>query len=214
VHRPPTPNSGFVISLLRHLAATDFDGVPRYLGKDDSGREILSYLPGTVPSELGHHGDAVLQQAARLIRRYHDATTVLFHSEAALAAGIEVACHNDLSPCNAVFRDGAPVALIDFDAAAPGSRAFDLGYATWLWLDIGNAAYSAAEQWRRLLLFLDAYGPYPEIDSVVEAMMLRQGILIAEAIRIGDTAMRDWAAHCRDWTQHNLAPRVASAPQV
>ncbi len=214
VHRPPTPNSEFVRSVLRHLQVAGFDGAPRYLGGDEAGREIFSYLPGTVPDELGHHDDTVLQQVARLIRRYHDATSSLFATPAAQKAGIDVACHNDLSPCNAVFRDGQPVALIDFDAAAPGSRAFDLGYAAWLWLDVGSAAYPAAEQWRRLRLFLDAYGSYPEVGDVVEAMMLRQSILIAGAVRIGNTAMRDWAADCRNWVQHNFAPRMASASSV
>ena len=51
-------------------------------------------------------------------------------------------CHNDLSPCNFVFRDEHPIAVIDWDAAAFGHPLDDLAYAVWMWLDIGNEAYS------------------------------------------------------------------------
>jgi hypothetical protein len=34
-----------------------------------------------------------------------------------------------------------------FDAAAPGSRAFDLRYAAWLWLDVDAPHYSADKRW-------------------------------------------------------------------
>jgi aminoglycoside phosphotransferase (APT) family kinase protein len=91
-----------------------------------------------MPENLGHHEDSTLVEAAKLIRRYHDATVALFGTREAIAAGIEVACHNDLSPCNTVFQDGRPASIIDFDAAAPGSRAFDLGYAAWLWFDVAG----------------------------------------------------------------------------
>jgi hypothetical protein len=40
--------------------------------------------------------------------------------------------------------------LIDLDAAAPGSRAFDLGHAAWLWLDIGNLGCPAEQQVRHV----------------------------------------------------------------
>lgn len=120
VRRPCTSNAEFVRSTLRHLETVGFDGAPRYLGVDQIGRETFSYLPGEVPAGLGDFDDETLRGASRLIRRFHDATASLYTG--ASSAGFEVACHNDLSPCNTVFRDGHPVALIDFDAAAPGLR--------------------------------------------------------------------------------------------
>jgi hypothetical protein len=68
VRRPPTPNVGFVRALLRHLEAVGFDGAPRYLSSDESGREMYSYIPGVVPAELGEHDDKTLENTARLIR--------------------------------------------------------------------------------------------------------------------------------------------------
>ena len=122
-------------------------------------------------------------------------------------AGIEVACHNDLSPCNTVFRQGRPVAFIDFDAAVPGSRSYDLGYAAWLWLDLGNSGASAAEQVRRLRVFLAAYGPVPSEAEVIGATFIRQSILIAEGARTGNIPMRDWAIKCRHWTVQHFPTR-------
>jgi aminoglycoside phosphotransferase (APT) family kinase protein len=80
-----------------------------------------------IAAEAGRRSTRLKTLAGRL-----DATVALFATREAKAASIEVACHNDLSPCNTMFRNGQPVALTDFDPAAPGSRAFDLGYAAWL----------------------------------------------------------------------------------
>jgi hypothetical protein len=193
-----------VRALLRHLEAAGFDKAPRYLGTDESGREMYSYIPGTVPAELGEHDDKTLENAAQLIRTYHDASASLFTTSSAQKVGIEVACHNDLSPCNTVFWDSHPVALIDFDAAAPGSRSYDLGYAAWLWLDLGNPDCSAEEQVRRLRVFLAAYGSGPSEAEVIDAALERQAILIVEGKRTGNTAMSDWAANCLDWTHQQM----------
>jgi hypothetical protein len=66
------------------------------------------------------------------------------------------------------------IALIDFDAAAPGTRIGDLGYAAWLWLDIGNVdLYSPGEQGRRLKLFVESYGSPADVRQVARAATCR-----------------------------------------
>ncbi len=201
VRRPPALNAEFVHFLLRHLECTGFDGAPRSLGRDEDGRDVLGWIEGNVPVELSAaHGDAVLTAAARLIRAYHDATAPLLTAPAAVAIGLDVVCHNDLSPCNFVFRAGLPVAVIDFDAAAPGTRAHDLGYAAWLWLDFGGAERAPLEQHRRLGVFLDAYGSGPTRAVVTAAILCRQDLLIAQGQRTGNAAMAQWAEQCRAWT--------------
>lgn len=126
VRRPQGPQSPFVHELLEHPAAKRFPGAPRFLGVDERGREILSFLPGTVPPDLGTFSTTPPCAAARLLRAFHDAT-----SDLKLCEGREVVCHGDASPCNAVFQEGLPYAWIDFDNAHPGSRIEDVGYAAW-----------------------------------------------------------------------------------
>jgi hypothetical protein len=57
IRRPPAPNAGFVRSLLRHLEVVGFDGAPQYRGTDARGREMLTYVPGEVPADLGNYDD-------------------------------------------------------------------------------------------------------------------------------------------------------------
>jgi hypothetical protein len=179
VRRPPKPNAPFVHALLGHLVERGFDAAPRYLGEDEQGREILSFVPGDVPTDLDANiSDETLASAARLIRRYHDAT-----AGSELAGREEVVCHNDLSPCNFVFRNGTPEAVIDFDAAAPGPRLRDLGYAIFLWLNLGDDGPAPDEQARRITLFGDAYGAAKDervIAAIVDAVTANVELLRAD----------------------------------
>jgi serine/threonine protein kinase len=198
VHRPMRSNSEFVQELLQHIHQQGFDFVPKPLGFDGKGREVLSFIEGDVPGDLGNYDDDVLVAAAKLIRSYHDATRGFV-----TVSKLEVICHNDLSPCNFVFCDGKPVAIIDFDAAAPGSHFMDLGYAAWLWLDLGSDDFNTKEQQRRFELFLKAYGEN-NLKPVVEAMLSRQKILMFEGERQGNTAMTSWAENSHRWTTEHL----------
>jgi hypothetical protein len=112
VRRPLKSNSPFVHQLLKHLEAQGFAGAPRFLGIDSANREILSFIPGFVPDNLGEFLSKQLSSAARLLRAMHDATT-----NCDFRGGSEVICHGDASPCNCVFVDGVPTAFIDCGCA-------------------------------------------------------------------------------------------------
>ncbi len=206
VRRPPTANSDFVCRMQRHLETRGFGGTPSFLGVDDRGRDIFSFIEGDVPAELAYHDDETLCGAASLISQFHDLSAELVATALAQNVGIEVICHNDLSPCNFVFRAGAPVAMIDFDAAAPGSRLHDLGYAVWLWLDLGSAEISPLDQKRRLATFIEAYGMH-DPDRVLAAVLRRQAILVAECVRTGNAATARWALESMEWTRTHMDPR-------
>jgi Ser/Thr protein kinase RdoA (MazF antagonist) len=170
VRRPLKPNSAFARELLRHLEQVGFDAAPRYLGSDEQGREVFTFIEGSVPPNLSpDFSDSTLQAAARMIRCYHVAT-----SASAFVEPGEVVCHNDLSPCNTVFREGTPVGIIDFDSAAPGGPLSDLGYAIFLWTCLGPYDRIAiAEQSRRIRVFCEGYGVAADalvIDAVIQAV--------------------------------------------
>lgn len=153
VHRTPCKNAAFVHQVLEFLEAGGVEGVPRYRGLDQQGREVLTFLPGQVPPDLGFFTQAQCCQAVERMKAFHSC----LRDFPGCPPGWTV-CHNDLSPCNYVFQEGRPVGIIDWDAAAFGHPLDDLAYALWLWLDLGNEEYSYATVRQRMDVMLDAYG--------------------------------------------------------
>ena len=203
VRRPTGPHTPFVHSLLRHLEAVRFDGAPRVLGVDERGREVLTFLEGYVPPDLATWSEAQLVRAAGLIRRFHDAT-----AGSALAGGEEVVCHNDLSPCNAVFVGGMPAAFIDFDEAAPGPRSRDLGYALWMFLDLGPEGLDIPTQRRRIRMMCDAYGVEGGFDPVGAIAESQRATLERSLGRLRSAGSEGAVAYARDsvaWIRGEMA---------
>jgi aminoglycoside phosphotransferase (APT) family kinase protein len=193
-------------ALLRHLQSVGFEAMPRFLGLDPEGREILSFLPGEVPSDLGHYDDQTLHAAAALLRRFHDATADF---PPVRAAGAEVMCHNDWGPPNAVFSNGTPAGIIDFDTVKPGLRLWDLGYSAFSWLDLGDDDYSGDEQIRRLQVFADGYGMAEySVPMLATFALARQATLAAAGRARGKHDLADWAQHCADWTTANITEKL------
>jgi len=175
VRRPLHVNSEFVHALLRHLEAVGFTGAPRLLGIDDQGREILTYIEGDVyvsPEEDDRLpeilSDAKLFSAARLIRRFHDAT-----AGTPLAGEAEVVCHPDLGQHNIVFRGDDAVAIIDWDEdVQPGPRLLDFAHAVWCLAEVGEQGGDVAGQARRVRLLCDAYG-WEDANEVIDEIEAR-----------------------------------------
>ncbi|WP_117196396.1 phosphotransferase enzyme family protein [Rhizobium terrae] len=206
VRRPISSDRSSVHRLLAHLEALGFDGVPRFQGVDPQNREILSFLPGEVPRDLDHFSDAQLVSAAGLLRRFHDATAGF---ELVRQQNAEVMCHNDWGPSNAVFRDGVPYGIIDFDTVTPGPRLWDLGYSAFAWLDLGSPDYTGEEQVRRLAVFADGYGkPDCSAAQVAVYAVARQTALASWARARGDTEMTEWATAAALWTARNVTEQL------
>lgn len=193
VRREAGPWTPAVHALLKHLEARDFEGAPRALGYDELGREILSFIEG----EIGHYplpaymwSDKTLQAAARLLRRYHDATldlevpsNAIWRLEYPDRDRHEVILHNDFAPYNLVFRQEQPVAIIDFDWAGPGPRSWDLAYAAYRFVPLSYADDIVAqglaepgEQTRRLRLFCAAYG-FADVREILNSVVPRLELL-------------------------------------
>lgn len=203
VRRPASAHTPFVHSLLHHLEEVGFDGAPRVLGIDEQGREIVTFIEGHVPPDLATWSDGQLVRAAALIRHFHDAT-----AGSALAGDEEVVCHNDLSPCNTVFVKGMPSAFIDFDEAAPGPRSQDLGYAMWLFLDLGPEGADTRTQGQRMRMMCDAYGIGSEFDAISAIACSQRATLKRSLGRLqsgGSTSSVAYSQSSVEWIQGELA---------
>lgn len=158
VRRQPGERAGFVHELLRHFEAQEWLGAPRFLGIDDDGREMLSYIDGYVAWNTPHSRSTTslesLSSIGRLVREFHDLT-----AGTPLAEDQEVVCHNDLSPKNTVYagRGAQAIAFIDWDIAAPGQRIHDLAFCCWQYTEVGQPdLHLALDRWRAIC---DGYGP-------------------------------------------------------
>ncbi|NYJ08234.1 phosphotransferase [Petropleomorpha daqingensis] len=184
-----------VCSLLLHLEREGFEGVPRFLGTDDEGRDVLTFVEGDVPLPPYPSWaltDAALQDLGRLVRRFHQATATFdaasatgWSGEWADPQGGPVICHNDLFPENVVFRGGHVVGLIDFAEAGPGRPFWDLAIAAQEWapLHAPGARLHHPDDLdgvRRTALLAHAYGVDPEraeefVDVIAEERVQQLG---------------------------------------
>lgn len=184
VRRPLRPTSDATRALLDHLARVGFEGAPRYLGIDDHGREVLSYVHGSAvfkPYPSWALSDAALVSVANLLRDYHSAVAS-FEFEGydwphPLPLGFRdgIVCHNDPNLDNIIFADGRAVALIDFDLASPGCAGWDLAGCARLWapleLDVDRPT-TDARSLSRLALLADVYGATAaQREELIQAMV-------------------------------------------
>ena len=179
VRRPHQPQSPAVAAYLHHLESVGFDGSPRYLGRDERGRDVLTYLSGEVPGdppEAWAADDGLLASVAVLLRRLHEASVGftppadavwrrdLVRVEVPVPDPVpELVSHNDVTPQNVVVRDGCAAGLVDFDLAGPTSRLLDVYNTAMHWVPLrppGDVppAWRTVDQPARLRLFADAYG--------------------------------------------------------
>lgn len=119
-------------------------------------------------------------------------------------------CHNDWGPPNAVFVDGKPAGIIDFDTLKPGLRLWDIGYSAVSWLDLGDDAYSGAEQVRRLEVFASAYGADKCSAAQVAVFAVARQTALAVAGRArGQHEMAEWAEMIAAWTVANVIEQLS-----
>ncbi len=133
VRKIATPSTPAVQSFVTHLRSVGFQA-PKPLGIDDRGRQVWEYIPGPLWHSSKAHTPADLRRVGALIRSLHDAAASFHAPEGAQwnkhykASGHDLICHNDLAPWNLVCGD-ACWTFIDWDAAAPATRLWDLAWS-------------------------------------------------------------------------------------
>jgi Phosphotransferase enzyme family len=193
VRRPTGPWTPAVHALLRHLDAAGFEGSPKVLGTDELGREVLTFVPGTVvwPDHFELvETDEALRGVAGCIRAFHDAASAFVAAKDAHwsdrgadpVGPYEMICHNDLGVWNLIHPERGWV-FIDWDLAAPGRRCWDLAWAVQtmvpLWPERGLTDDDVV---RRVRLFCSAYG-MPDVVASVFDVALERCIHEADLVR-------------------------------
>jgi hypothetical protein len=218
VRRRPAARAEFVHRLLQLFEDADWPGAPRFLGFDEAGREMLSYVDGHAAWEArqpaGVTSRASLRRVGELVREFHELT-----AGTDLAGSHEVICHNDLSPRNTIYRDGGtglrPVTFIDWDLAAPGRRIHHVAHACWQYLGLGPHVEDVATTAPLMEVICDGYG-LADQSELVSTILWRQDTCwrgISDGAKAGDPAMlslRDSGAVAAvqaayRWTQQHRA---------
>jgi hypothetical protein len=174
VRREPDRAPEAMIETLRYLEAVGFAGAPRVLGRDSTGRWMLSYLAGDVampPYQAWAAEDALLSSVGELLRHYHRAiagfrppATMRWPSRPPASQRGVIVGHLDVSMANVVCQEGRAVALIDFEEVGLVTRLWDVVRTARHWVPLlapadipAGLATVRGRQFERLRIFADSY---------------------------------------------------------
>lgn len=172
VRRPWHPSTPATHALLTHLDHVLPGVAPVPLGRDEQGREMLSWIDGDVgipPYPAWAVAEEFLISLGELLRRIHDAlegwrppAEAVWADDIVDPHGGPLIVHSDICPENVIVRAGRAVAVIDWEFAAPGRRIWDVVSTARLCVPFTapsrrHPAYDGQDVTHRLRLLLDAY---------------------------------------------------------
>ncbi|GAA2126844.1 phosphotransferase [Arthrobacter humicola] len=239
IRRPHQPQSLAVAGYLDWLEDAGFEGSPRFLGQDDQGRDVLTFVPGqcagALPEAWAQSAD-LLASVGRLVRRLHTASAGYvprdhpfprspLRPDPTEASGL--ICHLDVTPQNVVVRDGLAAGLVDFDLAGPSTAFHDSLNTAMHWVPLRDPSdawpgWEDQDPFRRLRLFADAYGWSEEERRRVPGAGIDAAELSYERMRhnaatLGGGWARMWQDGVgglinrrRGWLEANARPLVAA----
>ncbi|MFD2680296.1 phosphotransferase [Bacillus seohaeanensis] len=194
VRRELKSDSTKIHKLLKHLENKGFSYAPKFLGIDEKGREVLSFIEGEAgnyPLKEYMWSNEALKEIAKILRHYHDAVSDFPLSDEwkpidNTPNNIEVVCHNDSALYNIIFNHEKPVGIIDFDIAAPGPRLWDIAYTLYTCVPLsriyhtetGEVVYYSPSHdvdriKQRVKMFFEFYGIEGMEEDYLEMVLLR-----------------------------------------
>lgn len=191
VRRATGPWTPAVHALLAHLAEAGLPGVPRVLGFDEKGREVLDYLRGTAYGP--DVANDVLVDAMKWLRRFHQVVAKyrpaghqVWRAGQGMLGPDEIICMHDFGYYNWIGTEAGFSGVIDWDMAGPGTPLDDIAFTAWNTAPLalpGNPQYQA----RRLTLMADAYDGGLTPLQILEGAPLR-ALRSARVIKAGQDA--------------------------
>lgn len=194
--------------------------IPAVHGRDEQGREVLTYLPGRVVDISSERlNERQIASVVGWTRAFHAAVSGFSHPGPWRYFPLPsptIIGHNDIAPYNVCFNGNALAGVFDWDLAGPTTPLFELAFIAWncvpLWTDIGAPA--AAE---RLTVIASTYGGVDPRDILhavpprIQAML--DGIPVAAAA--GDQGMANLMAKGEpEQSRQSLAGLVERIPGI
>jgi len=204
VRRARDGHGQFAAEVLLYLAAAGYPHAPRFLGLDERGRDILSYIPGRTTDHPSERAAGAYRRGGAMLCLPHDLT-----AGHALAEGRECVIHGDPGPFNTIFQQGVPVAFVDWSSCRPGDRLEDLGYMAWTWCIQSKGQVPIGEQAQHLRELRDGYGSI-EGEALLQAMVASQTRIVdLETANAGDMRLpvirRQHAGRAIAWATEDRA---------
>lgn len=171
---------------------------PEPLGRDDRGRQVVEFVPGALALGAERLTHAELRRVGAMVRAIHDAAAEFAPDaegvwETAIPApGADLICHNDLAPWNLLVGDRW--VFIDWDAAAPSTRLWDLAYAAQAFT-LSRTDDSPALAAADLRAFVDGYGADDDLRALLpDAMRERAAAMLDLLSSSHDVGREPWSS--------------------
>lgn len=193
VRKPWTAATPHVHSFIAAVRRAGVD-VPTVSGPDQQGRQMIEFIPGTLAIESSPLTRAELTRVGAMVRAIHDASASFVPDSDARwtvaipASADELICHNDLAPWNLIIGDRW--AFIDWDAAGPSTRVWDLAYSAQAFT-LSDVDRPPEESALDLAAFVDGYRADPPLRAALPDAMRERTVAMYELLRSSHVAGRD-----------------------
>ena len=173
--------------------------IPRVLGIDDEGREVLDYLPGeVVDGSVRLLSEAQLVELVAWTKRLHGAVADFHHRgpwRYFPIPGATLIGHNDIAPYNACFDGDQLAGVFDWDLAGPTTPLDELAFIAWNCVPL-NRDVGVDVSAERLRIIAATYGGPPAAEILSHAPARIDVMLtgIPAAARAGDAGMANLVA--------------------
>lgn len=197
VRKPWAASTASVTAYVRALRAAGIDA-PEPRGRDETGRQVMEFIPGELAIERGTMTPGDLHRVGTMVRAIHEASATYVVPEGSVwqsaiaAPGADLVCHNDLAPWNLV--QGERWVFIDWDAAAPSTRLWDLAYAAQSFA-LNDASMAPGDAARGLAAFAHGYGADVALRRALPGAMVERTAAMHDLLRRSHaTGAEPWAS--------------------
>ncbi|WAA66079.1 phosphotransferase [Microbacterium oxydans] len=197
VRKAWTESTPSVVGFLEFVRSRGVDA-PAPRGQDERGRQIIEFVPGRLAIDAEPLSPVELHRVGAMVRAIHDASADFLPPADATwdsvipAPGADLVCHNDLAPWNLII--GERWLFIDWDAAAPSTRLWDLAYAAQAFA-LSRLQTPPEQAAGDLRAFVDGYGADEELRAALPDAMTRRATAMLEMLRSAHAEHREpWAS--------------------